>query len=171
MKRDESSILVLSKPLVIGIVILITLMSFSLGYFIGRYSSELSSQKEREMAQREAPAPQPVSDTTSQVPSISEKDTSQVRVNEEGLKEEQNKEKTPLLEEEKFYLQVGAFRDHRRAIRLKSMIKNSFDNVIIIKEGQVSKVLVGGYSDKKEAMIAATRIKNLYKLDSIIIKK
>ncbi len=179
MKRDESSIIVLSKPLVIGIVILITLASFSTGYLIGRYSRESSTQKE---TLTQGSVPKSGSDVISQTAPEIEKDTSQesqTKVNNEfenkndkGLKkQDQNKEKTPLMEEEKFYLQVGAFRDHQRALRLKSMIKNSFNNVIILREGQVSKVLVGGYSDKKEAMIAATRVKNLYKLDSIIINK
>jgi cell division septation protein DedD len=189
MKSSEGSLIVLNRSIVIGIVVLITTLSFAFGYFVGRYSGSRtiqetevkegkqagSSQTEVQRPLEKANIPETAQSSAPQQPV----ETS--RVNEAEVQPQEAKtEKTGSLPPSKeislkkgfYYLQVGAFKDSQRASRLKESLQKEHYDVIIKKDSSnVHKVFVGSFRARKEAQLAQTRIKKLYGIDSIIIKQ
>ncbi|MFN3739153.1 MAG: SPOR domain-containing protein [Thermodesulfovibrionales bacterium] len=195
MKEREGSLIVLNRSVVIGIIVLVTTISFTFGYFVGRYSApkigpsenrqEISGPQsglqstvtsppqaeEKQLAAEEKEEKSPSSP-------VSEKPASQTA---QPVKKEQpqssQSQKEVSFKKDAYYLQVGAFKEESRAIKLRDNLKKettvspSFD-VIIKKDGSsVYRVYVGAFKTRKEALLAQTRIRKLYGIDSIIIKK
>ncbi len=217
MKEREGSLIVLNRSVVIGIIVLVTTISFTFGYFVGRYSApktgpsgerqEISGPQsasqstvappaveERQLANEEkesgkaSPYPKRSSDFLV-TPPIEEKSPSGPAAEKSApqpalqqTKKEQPQSTQPSKEgffkKDAYYLQVGAFREESRATKLRENLKketavnSSPYDVIIKKDGSsVYRVYVGAFKTRKEALLAQTRIKKLYGIDSIIIKK
>jgi|GEM_PF-2660539 len=188
MKNPEGSLIVLNRSIVIGIVVLITTLSFAFGYFVGRYSGSRTIQETEVKEGKQAGSPeteiqQPlekadIPETPSSVPPLS---VETPRANKTEVQPQEAKtEKTGSGPSSKelslkrgfYYLQVGAFKDSQRASRLKESLQKEHYDVIIKKDSSnVHKVFVGSFRARKEAQLAQTRLKKLYGIDSIIIKQ
>jgi len=187
MKNPEGSLIVLNRSIVIGIVVLITTLSFAFGYFVGRYSGSKTIQETEVKEGNQAGSPpadvqQPLEkanilERPSSVPPLSvETPEANEGVQQKGAKTEK-KDSPPSstelnLKRGFYYLQVGAFKDSQRASRLKESLQKEHYDVIIKKDSSnVHKVFVGSFRARKEAQLAQTRLKKLYGIDSIIIKQ
>lgn len=218
MKEREGSLIVLNRSVVIGIIVLVTTISFTFGYFVGRYSApktgpsgetgqEISGPQsasqstvaspageERQLANEEkesgkaSPYPKRSSDFLVNPPieekspsgPVAEKSAPQPALQQTKKEQPQSTQpsKEGFFKKDAYYLQVGAFREESRAIKLRENLKketavnSSPYDVIIKKDGSsVYRVYVGAFKTRKEALLAQTRIKKLYGIDSIIIKK
>jgi phosphate starvation-inducible PhoH-like protein len=189
MKNSEGSLIILNRSIVIGIVVLITTLSFAFGYFVGRYSGSRTIQETEVKEGKQAGSPQTEVQRPLEKANIPETAQSSApqqpvetsRVNEAEVQpEEANTEKAGSVPPSKeislkkgfYYLQVGAFKDSQRASRLKESLQKEHYDVIIKKDSSnVHKVFVGSFRARKEAQLAQTRIKKLYGIDSIIIKQ
>lgn len=204
MKEREGSLIVLNRSVVIGIIVLVTTISFTFGYFVGRYSAPKTGPSSE--AGQEISGSQSGSQSTIASPSVEEKplakeekESGKASVEEKSpsgpmaeksafqttalpSKKEQPQGTQPQKEvsfkKDAYYLQVGAFKEESRAIKLRDNLKketavnSSPYDVIIKKDGSsVYRVYVGAFKTRKEALLAQTRIKKLYGIDSIIIKK
>ncbi len=196
MKNPEGSLIVLNRSVVIGIVVLITTLSFAFGYFVGRYSGSRTIQETevkegKQVGSPETEVQRPLEKAN--IPETASSPTPQLSVetprpNEAEIRPEEAKtEKTGSappstitsqsgkelsLKKGFYYLQVGAFKDSQRASRLKESLQKEHYDVIIKKDSSnVHKVFVGSFRARKEALLAQTRIKKLYGIDSIIIKQ
>lgn len=195
MKNPEGSLIVLNRSVVIGIVVLITTLSFAFGYFVGRYSGSRTMQETEIKEGKQAGSPQtevqrPIekvnipetasSSTQQQLPSppmhVEAPRANDIEVQSQESKTEKTGSVPPpkelSLKKGFYYLQVGAFKDAQRASRLKESLQKEHYDVIIKKDSSnVHKVFVGSFRARKEAQLAQTRIKKLYGIDSIIIKQ
>ncbi|MCX7794600.1 MAG: SPOR domain-containing protein [Thermodesulfovibrionales bacterium] len=183
--KGEGSLVILNRSVVIGIIVLVTTVSFTFGYFVGRYSSKDSMSRTPVPEQRaEAPSSsetagqeligtvsekeaggegpqQSISETAS--PSTAQQPIASVKAEPQNVQ--------PSFKKGAYYLQVGAFKEERRAKKLSEHFKKEPYDVIIKKEQGLHRVYVGTFMTKKEALLAQTRVRKLYKIDSVIIKK
>lgn len=205
MKERQGSLIVLNRSVVIGIIVLVTALSFTFGYFVGRYSA--SGLKPSGDTGQEITGPQSIPQSTDTSPpvaeekqltkeerelgktfvddkgtssSVLEKSASQVVPQPAKIEQPRTlqSQKEGSFKKDTYYLQVGAFKEKSRAIRLgdnlkkETAVNSSPYDVIIKKDGaSVYRVYVGAFKTRKEALLAQTRIKKLYGFDSIIIKK
>ncbi len=200
MKEREGSLIVLNRSVVIGIIVLVTTISFTFGYFVGRYSArgEGKSVETRQEISESQSGPQSTvalsaveekqpgngekerASIEEKVPSspASEKSAPQALQPEKKEQQSLQSQKEVSFKKDAYYLQVGAFKDESRAIKLRDNLKketavnSSPYDVIIKKDGSsIYRVYVGAFKTRKEALVAQMRIKKLYGVDSIIIKK
>lgn len=194
-EKTEGSLIVLNRSIVIGIIVLITTISFAFGYFVGRYSLRDTKKSESGVLNREEEAIGPKEEHPPQIqppveaPSVELSDKPVAKKEQERpeppktapeiTKKQppeiaQKSEKSPkelLLQKGAYYLQIGAFKDQNRAIKLKEGLNKETHNVIIKKEGTVHKVFLGPFKTRREALLEQTRIRKLYTVDSIIVKE
>lgn len=185
-EKAEGSLIILNRSVVIGIIVLITTVSFTFGYFAGRYSSKRPEaqpplEKKPEIAQEpsreETGAPEKELSRESP-PSITEKTPSLEAQPQPPLlkavphdSQQKPPDKEDTFKKDFYYLQVGAFKDEGRAKKMSEHFKKESYDVIIKKEQGLYRVYVGTFKTKKEALFAQTRVRKLYKMEPLIIKK
>lgn len=197
-QKTEGSLIVLNRSVVIGIIVLVTTVSFTFGYFVGRFSkkqenaqppaerSEVISQVQSEQ-KTEGTDIQKTQVSTGKGQSIDEKipdtGTKQPEPGQSqdsaGKKEPDDNQPKTTIESRKeavfkkgaYYLQVGAFKEEGRAKTLGEHFKKEHYDVIIKKEQALYRVYLGTFRTKKEALLAQTRVRKLYKIEPVIIKK
>ncbi len=178
-QKEEGSLIVLNRSIVIGIVLLITTLSFTFGYFVGRYSVPKSegpsvvsqvqeSQRTPQVAEEERPGGLVEKDDSDLqvVPSAP-----QAPVTGPSEKPKDSGRETPHLKKGFYYLQVGAFKSPSGVQKMKERFEKEDYELITKKDGSVERVYLGAFKTRKEALLAQTRIKKLYGIDSIIIKE
>lgn len=85
---------------------------------------------------------------------------------------EKIEEKPPILNKEKYYLQVGSFKK-TPSTRFLSVITNSGFNYIVGKPSKkgIKKLLIGPYSSRNSAKKALKRVKDRINKSAFIVKK
>lgn len=183
MKRTDlkgNSVLYIGKGIIIIAVLIISSLSFTLGYFVGKSNQppgvnqhpvitqqESTEQKNIEPEKKEAVVQEPT------------KETQQTAKTQQPQQDQQTKEtkgtkETPKTR--KYTVQAGVFKDVSGADALKAKLdKKGYKTYIIPSETKrhkkLYKVMVGEFATRKEAEVLSIKIKNAESLQTFVTFK
>jgi len=193
MKRDpkrDSSVLYIGKGIIIITILIISSLSFTLGYFVGKSAQPLflnqtsvitqkesTEQKDIEPEKKETLIQQPYE--TRQIQKTQEtQETKQTKglQTSQTKKTQENKEAKETPKIRKYTVQAGVFKDISGADALKAKLdKKGYKTYIITtetkKHKKLYKVMVGEFSTRKEAEVLSVKIKNAESLQTFVTFK
>lgn len=173
LKRD-SSIFYIGKGVIIIGVLIISSLSFTLGYFVGKSmqphvvnqtsvitQQESTEQKNIDPEKKEAVVQEPI------------QETQQPQQNQQTKDTEETKEPP---QKRKYTVQTGVFKDASVADALKAKLdKKGYKTYIIPFETKrhekLYKVMVGEFTTRKEAEVLSIKIKNAESLQAFVTFK
>lgn len=185
MKKDlkENSVLYIGKGIIIIAVLIISSLSFTLGYFVGKSiqppalnqtpvitQQESTEQKNIYPEKKEAVIQQP-QQTQEIQQQVEKRETQQTQETQETDKETKETPKT-----RKYAVQAGAFKDASVADAFKTKLdKKGYKTYIIPSETKrhkkLYKVMVGEFATRKEAEVLSIKIKNAEGLQTFVTFK
>ncbi len=179
MKRDlirDPSVFYIGKGIIIMGILVISSLSFTLGYFVGKSiqppvvsktsvitRQESTEQKNIDPEKKEAVVQEPIQETQ-QIAKIQQPQNQQT-------KEAEKTKETPKTR--KYTVQAGVFKDASVAEALKSKLDKKGYRTYIIpfetkRHKKLYKVMVGEFSTRKEAEVLSIKIKNAESLQTFV---
>jgi cell division septation protein DedD len=189
--KENSSVVIISKWLVIIAVLITSSLSFTLGYLVGKKVSfpvvnqtsvipgqEITEQKNIKLEEKATAIPQ----QTQEIQLLGEtqqKETQQAQQNNKakGTKEVRKiQEPQKIPKTRKYTVQAGAFNDISDANALKARLdKKGYKTYITSSETQKHKkfykVRIGNFTTRKEAEIISIKIKTIEGLNTFVTFK
>jgi cell division septation protein DedD len=194
--KENSSVVIINKWLVIMTILITSSLSFTLGYLVGKRvtfpvvnqtsvipGQEITEQKNIKLEEKETAIQQPQQTQKTQLPGgTQQKETQQAQQTKkpkgtEGtgqVRKTQESQKNPKTR--KYTIQAGAFNDISDANALKARLdKKGYKTYITPSETQKHKkfykVRIGNFATRKEAEIISIKIKKTEGLNTFVTFK
>jgi cell division septation protein DedD len=189
--KENSSVVIINKWLVIIAILITSSLSFTLGYLVGKRVSfpvvnqtsvipgqEITEQKNIKLEEKATAIPQQTQEIQLPV-ETQQKETQQAQQNNKakGTKEVRKiQEPQKIPKTRKYTVQAGAFNDISDANALKAKLdKKGYKTYITLSETQKHKkfykVRIGNFATRKEAEIISIKIKTIEGLNTFVTFK
>jgi cell division septation protein DedD len=191
--KENSSVVIINKWLVIIAILITSSLSFTLGYLVGKRVSfpvvnqtsvipgqEITEQKNIKLEEKTTAIQQPQQTQKIQLPGeTQQKETQKAQQNNKakGTKEVRKiQEPQKIPKTRKYTVQAGAFNDISDANALKTKLdKKGYKTYITSSETQkhkkLYKVRIGNFATRKEAEIISIKIKTTEGLNTFVTFK
>jgi cell division septation protein DedD len=189
--KENSSVVIINKWLVIMAILITSSLSFTLGYLVGKRvtfpvvnqtsvipGQEITEQKNIKLEEKATAIPQQTQEIQLPV-ETQQKETQQAQQNNKakGTKEVRKiQEPQKIPKTRKYTVQAGAFNDISDANALKAKLdKKGYKTYITSSETQKHKkfykVRIGNFATRKEAEIISIKIKTIEGLNTFVTFK
>ena len=158
--KDRSSVFLIGRGFIIATALIISSLSFALGYFVGKSAQPPVEGRTSIIAQEEAVAQQP----------------EQMKGTQEAQRTKETLKIRETTKTKKYTVQVGAFKNASDADALKAELDKEGYRTYITrsetkKDGDLYKVRIGEFDTRKEAEVLSIKIKNRQGLQTFVTLK